>query len=132
LHEETTDMAVDPLVDGAPSAAKDPYSGNQAIPTVMFRRGAVAFRRAFPDLRIVTVEWLSLVAYPLSGGFKTWSLITPGMTRALLRLEDAIAPVVGRWLGFRVVVVVEKRSPRSDRASQGVDMHRRGAERVND
>jgi SAM-dependent methyltransferase len=111
LHEEPTDMSVEPLPDGVPDSSIDPYFGNQGIPTVIFRRDAVAFRREFPGLRIVSIDWLSLFAYPLSGGFKPWTLLTPRLARALLKLEDAMAPAVRRWLGFRLAIVLEKHAP---------------------
>ena len=46
--------------------------------------------------------------YPLSGGFKSWSLISVRLARRALKVERAIEPVVARWIGFRVMLVVEK------------------------
>jgi hypothetical protein len=66
------------------------------------------FHRLFPTLRIARVEWFSLAAYPLSGGFKPWSLIGAGAARHLLRLERAIEPVLGRLAAFRMLLIVEK------------------------
>ena len=108
LHQEPVVMDVDPLVDGTPDRAKDPYAGNQAIPTLLATRDAARLAHLVPQLRLVRVEWLSLLAYPLSGGFKGWSLVTPPMARALLRLEDRISPRVGRLLGFRLLWVLER------------------------
>jgi SAM-dependent methyltransferase len=109
VHEEPTIMDADPLRDGRPDPGKDPYSGNQAIPTLLFRRPG-RIEQTFPDLHTREVQWLSLFAYPLSGGFKPWSLITPRLARAVLRAEDRIAPALGRWLGFRMLAVIEKRT----------------------
>jgi SAM-dependent methyltransferase len=108
LHEEPTDMAADPWANGVPDASKDPYVGNQALPTLLFGRHTEAFRRKFPELRVVSVDWLSLFAYPLSGGFKSWRLITPRLARMLLKLEDLLAPAIGRGIGFRMMIVLEK------------------------
>lgn len=108
LHEEPTDMTADPWEDGVPNASKDPYVGNQALPTLLFRRHLAPFRQAFPELHVVSIDWLALFAYPLSGGFKSWRLITPGLARVLLKLEDLIAPAVGRVIAFRMMVVLEK------------------------
>jgi hypothetical protein len=54
------------------------------------------------------VEWFSFAAYPLSGGFKPWSLVGEGMARRLLRIERAIEPVLGRLAAFRMLLIVEK------------------------
>jgi SAM-dependent methyltransferase len=107
LHEEPTDMTADPWADGVPNASKDPYIGNQALPTLLFGRHMEVFGRECPQFRVVGIDWLSLFAYPLSGGFKAWRLITPRLARMLLRLEDLIAPAVGRGIGFRMIVVLE-------------------------
>jgi SAM-dependent methyltransferase len=114
LHEEPTNMNANPFVDGVPNPSKDPYVGNQAVPTLLFTRWVDVFRRKFPEFRIVSVDWLSMFAYPLSGGFKPWGLITPGLARALLKLEDAVAPVLGRWAGFRMMTVLEKQGVTPD------------------
>jgi hypothetical protein len=39
-------------------------------------------------------------AYPLSGGFKPWSLISKGMVAPLLKAEDAMMPLLGGLLAF--------------------------------
>jgi hypothetical protein len=49
-----------------------------------------------------------LAAYPLSDGFKPWSLVGEGIARRMLRIERAIEPVVGRLAGFRMLLTVEK------------------------
>ena len=51
---------------------------------------------------------MSLFAYPLSGGFKPWSLLPAAWTRPVLSLEEAISPWVGRLLAFRLFAVVRK------------------------
>jgi hypothetical protein len=66
------------------------------------------FHRLCPALRIARVEWFSLAAYPLSGGFRPWSLIGTVAARRLLRLERAIEPVLGRLVAFRMLLIVEK------------------------
>ena len=85
-----------------------PTISNQAIPTLIATRDRERFHRLFPALRIERVEWFSLAAYPLSGGFKPWSLIGEGVARRLLRVERAIEPVVGRVAAFRMLLIIEK------------------------
>jgi hypothetical protein len=51
-----------------------------------------------------------LFAYPLSGGFKPWSLIPQALVRPVLALEDALLPVLGPVMGFRLLIVIEKQA----------------------
>lgn len=110
LHEEPVDSTVDPLLEGRPDPNKDPYVGNQAIPTLLTGRYAQRLGRFEPALQLGPIRWLSLFAYPLSGGFKSWSLITAGTARRLLRLEDRLEMLLGPLCGFRLMAVLEKRS----------------------
>ncbi|NMM43153.1 class I SAM-dependent methyltransferase [Rhodospirillaceae bacterium KN72] len=111
LHEEPVDMIADPLADQHYGADKDPFDSNQGIPTLLFRRQEhrIALSEAVPALRTVDRQWLSLFAYPLTGGFKSWSLIPAGLADFLVRLEDRLLPALGLLMAFRLFVVMEKR-----------------------
>ena len=63
----------------------------------------------FPQLEIAQVDWFSFAVYPLTGGFKPWSLISAGMAARVLKLERAVEPVLGRLARFRMMLVVEKK-----------------------
>ena len=104
MHEEPVDMSVDPLGDGRPAVDKDPYSGNQAIPTLLAVRERQRMAKLLPQLPLICTEWLSIAAYPMSGGFQDWSLLTPGLARRLLSIEDRLAPAIGKFCGFRVLL----------------------------
>jgi SAM-dependent methyltransferase len=108
FHEEPVDMSVDPLADGSIDRHKDPYDSNQALPTLLVTRHRRARERAVPELQELEVRWLSLFAYPLSGGFKPWSLLTPALARALLGVEDRLERSLGRLLAFRTFAVFER------------------------
>jgi SAM-dependent methyltransferase len=108
FHHEPTRTSVEALADGTPDPRRDPYDSNQAIPTILVTRERNEFHARFPDLSIVRVVWFALAAYPLSGGFKPWSLLSAGAARRLLRVERAIEPLIGRLAGFRVMIVIEK------------------------
>jgi len=108
VHQEPVNLAADPLLEGKASLDKDPYSANQAFPTLLVTRYAQRLTLLFPDLRVRHVRWLSLFAYPLTGGFKPWSLIPLALVGPLLRLEDAVSGTMGRLLGFRVLITIEK------------------------
>jgi SAM-dependent methyltransferase len=110
LHEEPVDSSVNPLLEGRPDPNKNPYVGNQAIPTLLTGRYISAFHRLEPALHLTRLNWFSLMAYPLSGGFKSWSLITTGIARSLLRLEDRFEHILGPVCGFRLMAVLEKQT----------------------
>ena len=107
-HEEPVDLSWVPDEGCELNPDKDPYESNQAIPTILFKRSPQLFHKAKTSLRVVDSRWLSLLAYPLSGGFKSWSLIPAGWVDPLLRLEDSLLPLLGGLMAFRLLVVLEK------------------------
>jgi SAM-dependent methyltransferase len=109
LHHEPVVTSADPLASGAPDPTRNPYDSNQAIPTLIATRDRERFHRRFPTLRIEQVTWFSFLSYPLSGGFKPWSLIPAKLCPALLRAEVAIERMLGRIAAFRMFLVIEKR-----------------------
>ena len=109
MHEEPVDMTADPLGEGLPNVHKDPYVGNQAIPTLLIDRHAARFKTLESTLELQSVKHLSLLAYPLSGGFKSWSLLSASAARALLRFEDRVEEFLGPIFGFRLMAVFERR-----------------------
>jgi SAM-dependent methyltransferase len=110
LHQEPVRTSADPLVEGIPDPQRDPYDSNQAIPTLIATRDRDRFERSFPNLKVKRVVWFSLATYPLSGGFKSWSLIPRQLAPHALRFERAIEGAVGRFGAFRMMLVVEKTS----------------------
>jgi SAM-dependent methyltransferase len=108
VHQEPVRMRVDPFAEGLPSTDRDPYDSNQAIPTLLVTRHRARLPEKLPSLSIHEVQWFSFLAYPLSGGFKSWSLLTDGIARRLLGLEKSIEHFLGSTLGFRVLIVLEK------------------------
>lgn len=112
LHQEPVDMSADIFLDGVTTPGRDPYAANQAIPTLLVRN-ASRFHSMVPEFRIGDVFWFSLAAYPLSGGFKKWALLSQRMARRALQLEHCVERVVGRTLGFRMLVVIERSGDQS-------------------
>jgi SAM-dependent methyltransferase len=108
LHHEPVRTSAEVLKEGEPDPYRDPYASNQAIPTLLATRDRQRFHRLLPMLRIAHVEWFALAAYPLSGGFQPWTLIGASLARRVLRLERAIEPALGRFMAFRMMLVVEK------------------------
>jgi SAM-dependent methyltransferase len=110
FHHEPVRTSADALADGTPDPRRDPYDSNQAIPTLLVTRERDRFHARFPQLHIARVVWFGFAAYPLSGGFKSWSLLTAGMARQLLRFERALEPLVGRLAAVRLMIVIEKKA----------------------
>jgi len=108
LHREPVVLRCEPLAEGRPDRSRDPYDSNQALPTLLFGRFLAAVRERVPALRVRTLDWLSLLAYPLSGGFNAWCLIPHALVRPVLAVEDALPRAVRRRLAFRMLVVLEK------------------------
>lgn len=109
VHSEPVRMSDDPLAEGLPDRHRDAFAANQAIPTLLIGRYRHRLAALFPALTVRHVEWLSLVAYPLSGGFQSWSAVPERLVPAILRLESALAPWLGRFFGFRMLIVMEVR-----------------------
>lgn len=107
-HPEPVELADDPLARAIPREHQDPYDGNQAIPTLLFVRNRQRLQQEFRSLRVRTVEWLSLFVYPLSGGFRSWSLLPSCVVRPLLRMEEALLPFLGSAMAFRVLVIMQR------------------------
>lgn len=116
LHPEPVVMRADPLADGPLTPGRNPFDANQAIPTLLFRRaGLAALAAALPALRPVARRRLSLFAYPLSGGFRRWTLVPAAAVGPLLRVEDALLPVLGPLMAFRLLAVLERAGDRPPR-----------------
>jgi len=112
FHPEPVDMSVDPLAAKAEGvdAAKDPFASNQATPTLIFCRDkARKFSRMFPQLKIIRIERLAGLAYPASGGFSRGPLLPMLFWRGLYALENLLPPMAFRLLGFRMLVIIERR-----------------------
>ena len=72
MHSEPVDMSANPLRDGPITAGRDPFDSNQAVPTLLIGRFRNALKQAVPELELVSVDFFSFLAYPLSGGFQPW------------------------------------------------------------
>jgi len=108
LHQEPVHMSADPLAIGAPDPTRDPYDSNQAIPTLIVSRDSSRLARLLPSMSITRTSWFSFLAYPLSGGFKTWSLLPDGVGRFILEMEKKIEPILGRFFAFRLLTIMVK------------------------
>ena len=109
LHQEPVDMRSDPFASLPADAGRDPFDANQAIPTLLFSADNRQRLHEFvPELTVRHVEWLSLFAFPLSGGFKSWCLVPARLAAALVRFEDMLPMAVRQFCGFRLFATLEK------------------------
>lgn len=108
FHPEPVDMDADPLAATAETVHRDPAAGNQAIPHLLFGRHRARFERDFPDLRVRHLRHMSLFAYPLSGGFRDWTLLPGPLASPLLAVETALNPALSPLMGFRMFVTIER------------------------
>jgi SAM-dependent methyltransferase len=107
-HEEPVEMGWDMNNPCKVDTDKDPYDSNQAIPTILFKRDPQLFLAAVKGFKINSSDWLSLFAYPLSGGFKSWSLLPCKWVPTILKIEERLLPFLGNFMAFRLMVVLEK------------------------
>jgi SAM-dependent methyltransferase len=108
LHQEPVDMSVDPLVAAAPDATRDPFDANQALPTLLATRYWDRFHSMFPSLSMRAPQWFAFLVYPLSGGFKSWSLVPNRAAKTILGVERRFEPLLGRFAAFRMQIIVDK------------------------
>ena len=110
FHEEPVDMGADPFAEVAIDPDRDPFDANQAIPTLLFATQAARRKveAVVPALRVRSVEWLSLFAYPMSGGFQSWSLMPAALVRSVLAFEQNVPEMVRRQIAFRMMVVLQR------------------------
>jgi SAM-dependent methyltransferase len=110
FHNEPVDMGVDPFAPVTINPDRDPFDANQAIPTLLFATPAACrqVEKVVPSFRVRRVKWLSLFAYPMSGGLRRWSLIPAALVRSMLALEDQVPEIVRRQIAFRMMVVLER------------------------
>jgi SAM-dependent methyltransferase len=109
LHQEPADMRSDPFAFLPADPRRDPFDANQAIPSLLFSAGNRQRLGALvPELTVSRVDWLSLFAFPLSGGFKPWCLIPARFAAAIVKFEDMLPIAVRRFCGFRLFATLDK------------------------
>ena len=109
FHPEPVDMTEDPLADGDRDRDRDPYDSNQAIPTLLFQRDPDRLTSTFPSFAVKRCQRLSILVYPLTGGFRPWTLVHHAMVLPLLKLEEVLLPLLAPFMAFRLLVVLERK-----------------------
>jgi len=108
FHEEPVDMSADPLAEGTISEGRDPWLSNQAIPTLLTGKYRDRLATLLPGLQLATIERFSFLAYPLSGGFKQWSLLPSALAQPLLSAEWSVRRLLGPLAAFRLLAVYRR------------------------
>ncbi|MGL4324960.1 MAG: class I SAM-dependent methyltransferase [Beijerinckiaceae bacterium] len=111
FHQEPVVMSADPFAENTVQSGDDPFDSNQAIPTLLFgnKTARTKVEMIVPDMKVTDVRWLSLVAYPLSGGFKSWCLWPAALVRPAIAVENVLMPLLGPINGFRLMIILERR-----------------------
>lgn len=109
FHEEPFDLRADPLASETVTPGRNPWDSNQGIPTLLVGRYKDAVARLAPRLSLANVDYFSFAAYPLSGGFKPWSLIPAAAVGTVSAIEWRLRKVFGRLAAFRLLAVYVRR-----------------------
>lgn len=105
LHQERLELGADGFAD---SESKDPLDANLAQTTLAFFRQRKEYARRWPELPLVEEQLLSLLVYPLSGGFTRRPLLPRALYGPLTALERALSPMLP-LAAFRCLIVLERR-----------------------
>jgi len=109
IHHEDCSIDMDPFQISEFDQNRNPLiDGNNGLPTAFFLKRKNSFHKKFSELKIVKFQRLSLLVYPLTGGYKNWSLIPALLVRSLLKVEDLLMPLLGRFMALRMLLVIEK------------------------
>lgn len=107
FHHERVDSKVDPFTLLPAHPSKDPFEGNQAMATLLFRKYFDKFQEQFPTLQLQKREIFSTITYPLSGGFEHHGFIRQKHYAFLSRIESFLK-ILTPLLAFRTFLVFKK------------------------
>lgn len=107
FHHEDCHCVTDPLEKPFDNG-KDPWKGNSMIPYQIFSKANLCnFKARWPNLKILALEPFSTLAYPLTGGFKSYGLKSEAVAKWLLWVERVLKFVLLPVAAFRILVVME-------------------------
>ena len=81
---------------------------NNARATLWFDGNRARTEAQIRPLRLEALKTFDLFYYPLTGGFRPWSLIPSGAAPLLLRADRWLGRWLGRWFGYRILLAFEK------------------------
>ena len=91
----------------------DPTAGhfdreNNARATLWFERHRQTMESLVRPLFIEEIHRFDLFYYPLTGGFRPWSLVPSALAPGILRLDRWLGRWLGGLLGYRMLIVLRK------------------------
>ena len=107
IHSEGMDRNIDPFQIDCSVKGENPFSGNQAITTLIFEKYKERFIAACPYFRIIKQERFDFIVYPLSGGFNHPNLC-PLFMYNLFEWLEKLLKALSYFLAFRIFIVLEK------------------------
>lgn len=107
LHPEDLFWNINPLNKKGVGNDQKSFQGNQAIPSLIFERYKYEFINYFPRLKIIKINKMDFIIYPLSGGFHHPNRCPLFLYSPLEFLEKLLRPL-HRFIAFRLFVVLEK------------------------
>jgi SAM-dependent methyltransferase len=82
---------------------------NNARATLWFDRHWKRMESLIRPFQMARVQFLDVFYYPLSGGFRRWSLIPQAAAPAALKWDRRMGDWFGKWFGYRMLLVFHKR-----------------------
>ncbi len=83
---------------------------NMATAHLLFAQAAHRLQQAIPGCHVLKVEWSDALLYPATGGFSYLSLLPSKLIAAAHPWEYRLMPRwLARWIGLRMLIVIEKR-----------------------
>ena len=108
LHHEPLDMKVSPFESNTLIDTESGKVCNISLPTLLFVRLRKEFSARFPELNLILLDFSDFLVYPATGGFSHRSLLPAGWVGPLIKAEDILLKKLGRFLGIRMFVVMQK------------------------
>jgi SAM-dependent methyltransferase len=108
LHHEPLDMKASPFESNSLIEKGTEEVCNVAIPTSLFVRSRKEFSDRWPELNLILLEFSDFLIYPMTGGFSRRNVLPAGVVGKLIKAEDIFLRKLGRFLGIRMLVVMQK------------------------
>ncbi len=111
FHPEPVDLKANPLNENIQKDPnRKPFDANQAIPELLAGKFSRDFEKMFPKMKFICKTHFNIFTYLLSGGFRSWYLMPSFCAPLLLSIENFFDKFFGNYLGFRLMIVIEKKS----------------------